>query len=190
MIFCLILTIKSINIDHILQDYVDHCTSLEDRYLRTYGEVLTFGSGDCGQLAHGTEKSEDLEVRYPRVVFSLRDKKVVGIACGGIHNAIYTAQGHVYTWGCSDDGSLGRMGDENIPILVGGLVQAGASILRVACGDGQTIAVSAKGEVWGWGCYKDKEGKKWFNPSPTGQLCTSRLLYTFLICLFIQRQTL
>ena len=20
-------------------------------------------------------------------------------------------------------------------------------------------------EVWGWGCYKDKEGGKWFNPS-------------------------
>ena len=23
-------------------------------------------------------------------------------------------------------------------------------------------------EVWGWGCYKDKEGKKFFNPSKTG----------------------
>ena len=20
--------------------------------------------------------------------------------------------------------------------------------------------------MWGWGCYKDKEGKKWFNPAP------------------------
>ena len=20
--------------------------------------------------------------------------------------------------------------------------------------------------MWGWGSYKDKEGKKWFNPSP------------------------
>jgi alpha-tubulin suppressor-like RCC1 family protein len=37
-----------------------------------------------------------------------RDKKVCGIACGGIHNAVYTESGQVYTWGCSDDGSLGR----------------------------------------------------------------------------------
>ena len=37
-----------------------------------------------------------------------RDKKVCGIACGGIHNAAYTESGQVYTWGCSDDGSLGR----------------------------------------------------------------------------------
>lgn len=99
------------------QDYVDHVGGLEDRFLRTYGEVLTFGSGDCGQLALGTE-DDDLMVKYPRVVYSLRDKKVLGIACGGIHNAVYTASGHVYTWGCADDGSLGRVGDENVPILV------------------------------------------------------------------------
>lgn len=91
---------------------------MEDRYLRKYGEVLTFGSGDCGQLAHGTENFEDMEVKYPRIVYSLRDKKVCGIACGGIHNAIYTESGQVYTWGCSDDGSLGRVGDESIPLLV------------------------------------------------------------------------
>ena len=90
------------------QDYIDYVSSLEDRYLRKYGEVLTFGSGDCGQLAHGTENMEDLEVKYPRIVYSLRDKKVCGIACGGIHNAIYTESGQVYTWGCADDGSLGR----------------------------------------------------------------------------------
>jgi alpha-tubulin suppressor-like RCC1 family protein len=42
-------------------------------------------------------------------------------------------------------------------------------IIGVACGDAQTIAVSTKGEVWGWGCYKDKEGKKWFNPTPGGK---------------------
>lgn len=101
-----------------LQDYIDHALSLEDRYLRTYGEVLTFGSGDCGQLAHGSENFEDLEVKYPRIVYSLRDKKIMGIACGGIHNAAYTSTGQVYTWGCADDGALGRTGDENMPLLV------------------------------------------------------------------------
>ena len=38
----------------------------------------------------------------------VRDKKVYGIACGGIHNAVYTTTGQVYTWGCADDGALGR----------------------------------------------------------------------------------
>lgn len=31
-----------------VQDYIDYIAQLEGRYLRTYGEVLTFGSGDCG----------------------------------------------------------------------------------------------------------------------------------------------
>ncbi|RYG69548.1 hypothetical protein EON64_02405 [archaeon] len=80
--------------------------------------MLTFGSGDCGQLAHGTERDEDLTVKYPRTVYSLRDKKVVGIACGGIHNAVYTEAGQVFTWGCADDGTLGRKGEESVPMLV------------------------------------------------------------------------
>ena len=155
----------SIDLTNGVQDYIDYSTQLQDRYLKSYGEVLTFGSGDCGQLAHGTEEDEDLMVRFPRVVYSLRDKKVCGIACGGLHNAVVTEQGQVFTWGCADDGSLGRVGDENHPLLVDGLRDE--VIISVACGDGQTIAVSAKGEVWGWGAYKDKEGKKWFNPSAT-----------------------
>ena len=66
-----------------------------------------------------------------------------GIACGGIHNAVYTETGQVYTWGCADDGSLGRAGEEFMPGLVESL--ANETIIRVACGDGQTIAVSTSG---------------------------------------------
>lgn len=62
----------------------------------------------------------------------------------------------VYTWGCNDDGSLGRPGEESMPYLVEAL--ASVCIVQIACGDGQTIAVSSSGEVFGWGCYKDKEG--------------------------------
>ena len=32
------------------QDALDYLNALEDRYLKSYGEVLTFGNGDCGQL--------------------------------------------------------------------------------------------------------------------------------------------
>lgn len=31
-----------------VQDYIDYIAQLEGRYLRSYGECLTFGSGDCG----------------------------------------------------------------------------------------------------------------------------------------------
>ena len=51
-----------------------------------------------------------------------------------------------------------------------GLVSAGETIIGVACGDAQTIAVSTAGTVWGWGSYIDKEGKKFFNPTSTGSV--------------------
>ena len=148
------------------QDWLDYRLRLEERYLKTYGEVLTFGSGDCGQLAHGMDKDEDMMVKFPRVVYSLRDKKVCQVACGGLHNAVVTEMGQVYTWGCSDDGSLGRDGEESIPALVEDMVSKDP-VIGVACGDGQTICVTACGDVYAWGCFKDKEGKKWFSKDTT-----------------------
>ena len=47
-------------------------------------------------------------------------------------------------------------------------MDAEETIIGVACGDAQTIAVGTTGNVWGWGCYIDKEGKKFFNPCQNG----------------------
>ena len=49
----------------------------------------------------------------------------------------------MYTWGCADDGSLGRTGEETIPQLVSTLAEE--TVVGVGCGDGQTIAITAKG---------------------------------------------
>ena len=62
----------AMNAELAAHDYLGHLMQLEDRFLKTNGDVLTFGSGDCGQLAHGAEDDEDLMVRYPRIVMSLR----------------------------------------------------------------------------------------------------------------------
>ena len=72
-------------------------------------------------------------VKYPRIVSSLADKKVVLIACGGLHNAVVTQQGQVYTWGCADEGSLGREGDENVPGLVESEELGAETVIAVAC---------------------------------------------------------
>ena len=31
-------------------------------------------------------------------IFSIRNKRVVGVSCGGLHNAVYTDEGQVFTW--------------------------------------------------------------------------------------------
>ena len=34
--------------------------------------------------------------------------QILQVACGGMHTAVLTAAGLVYTWGVNDEGALGR----------------------------------------------------------------------------------
>lgn len=56
------------------------------------------GSGSCvvGQLCKG---------HTPTTAPALQ---VLQVACGGMHTAVLTADGGVYTWGVNDEGALGR----------------------------------------------------------------------------------
>ena len=41
----------------------------------------------------------------------LVSKSIYKIACGGLHTIILTTGGDVYTFGCNDEGALGRKGE-------------------------------------------------------------------------------
>ena len=43
---------------------------------------------------------------------------VVKLLCGGMHTLALTSGGEVYSWGCNDEGALGRAGTEDKPMLV------------------------------------------------------------------------
>uniref|UniRef100_A0A7S3NMW9 RCC1-like domain-containing protein n=1 Tax=Aureoumbra lagunensis TaxID=44058 RepID=A0A7S3NMW9_9STRA len=128
--------------------------------------VVSFGSGDCGQLGHGTQSDKDTVVAIPRAIESLRNKQIAIVACGGLHNVACTNDGYVYTWGCNDEASLGRPGDEARPMRVDMPSECGF-VSHVAAGDTQSLAVTSRGDVYAWGCYKDKEGKAWFDTNDT-----------------------
>jgi len=71
------------------------------------GNLLAFGTNEFGQLAH----KDDVETRSrPSFVVSVHNIGVIQVACGALHNIIITAQGKVLTWGCNDEGSLGKYG--------------------------------------------------------------------------------
>lgn len=146
------------------RDYIQAVKKLEDRYLRQHGAVFTFGSGECGQLAHGIDSEQDLMVRRPRIVHSLNEKQVRSIACGGLHTLTVGADGRVWSWGCNDDHALGRPTkgeEENHPGLVEGI---SGHVVEAACGDCHAAVVTLDGKLYTWGSYKDKEGKQFFHP--------------------------
>lgn len=99
--------------------------------------VYVFGSGECEQL--GKSKSHSLiltlyanldqsyllviglgddqpfEIKRPRriPVFDLGGlvgNRIIKIVCGGMHTVALSSAGRVYTWGCNDEGALGRVG--------------------------------------------------------------------------------
>ena len=116
-------------------------------------ELLVHGSGECDQLGLGEGV---LERKKPTLVKSLSDKRIVSVAVGSLHNLALTADGVVYSWGCNDDGALGRSGDENVPIPITAL--EGVPIRKVSVGDCHSAFLDFSGRLWICGTYKDSSG--------------------------------
>ena len=69
------------------------------------------------------------------------------------------------------DGGLGRQSGPDAPEQFPGQVKEGlegAIVIGLGCGDCHTVALDISGKVYGWGCFRDKEGKQWFQP-PKGE---------------------
>jgi len=170
--------------------YLEEAAKLRRQYNRSHGDVAVFGSGEAGQL--GLSESI-LESRKPKVVASLRNQDINQIAAGGMHCVALNENGNVYTWGCSDEGSLGVLEpaeDGFLPTKVtgfhpsqfgpngtDGLLDASgkllpfeqrpeANILQVAAGNTQSLALSSTGDVYSWGSLKDNEGRNFREVPP------------------------
>ena len=98
------------------------------------------------------------EIKKPRKpsIFDIGNvipaRSIVTIICGGMHSVALASNGAVYTWGCNDEGALGRSGAENTPILVDALTEPTTNI---SGGDSHTIAYNTQtNKIFYWGCYR------------------------------------
>jgi regulator of chromosome condensation len=133
---------------------------------RAVGDVYVAGNGDCSQMGLG-EAEELMECAVPTKVACLSAKRIVMVACGGMHTVALTEGGRLWSWGCNDDCALGRDGDESVPEIVGGALES-ARVAAVSAGDCHSVALLADGRVFTWGTYKDSNGYIGYSPSPTG----------------------
>ena len=100
----------------------EHCIAVTQS-----GNVVSWGYGASGCLGHGNYTS----YTQPKLITAgnLNTKQVVFAQCGGYHNGVVTADGHLYMWGRADVGQLGlpltvladdRMGKvSTVPIHLG-----------------------------------------------------------------------
>ncbi|KAI0990248.1 hypothetical protein GJ496_009582 [Pomphorhynchus laevis] len=117
--------------------------------------VMVMGQGDAGQLGLGPNV---FEARKPRIVCGLPDS-IVDIAAGGMHSLVLTSSGSVYSWGCNDEGALGRSSDIDDDYSQPAQVQIDANIVQISAGDSHSAALCSDGNVFIWGVFRDKNGK-------------------------------
>ncbi|KAJ8681275.1 hypothetical protein QAD02_017062 [Eretmocerus hayati] len=123
------------------------------REITTGGIVLTCGQGDVGQLGLGEDVLE--KTRFAAIP---EHKNIVAIAAGGMHNVCLTKEGKVITFGCNDEGALGRKtsveGSETVP----GFVELPGAAIQVTAGDSHSAALLEDGRVFVWGSFRDSHG--------------------------------
>ena len=114
------------------------------RHQRGWGQVLTVGQGDTGQLGLGDDV---MEKSRPAAVKEISD--AVDAVAGGMHTAVLDKEGQVWTFGCNDEGSLGRLVEEEEDCFQPGRVSLEEKIVMVSAGDSHTAALSESGQVVG-----------------------------------------
>ena len=125
--------------------YIGECVKFSNP-----GLIAGIGSNHIGQLGMG---SDVYNVHKPkRVLYG--DTDIVQVCAGGMHSAILTSDGEVYTFGCDDENALGRRGDNSVP----GKVVLHEKIVMISAGDSHTAVLSDKGDVYAWGTFRDSKG--------------------------------
>ena len=111
---------------------------------RGTGHVLTLGQGDTGQLGLG---EDIMERARPALVKDVEN--AVEVVAGGMHTVVLDIEGDVWTFGCNDEGSLGRLVEEEEDCFQPGRVSLEEKIVMVSAGDSHTAALSESGQVVG-----------------------------------------
>lgn len=122
-------------------------------------ELFAFGRNDRGQL--GTGDAADRATPAP--VAALRGRRVVLVACGGLHTLAATETGELFACGANDHGQLGIGAPPSAAVVdfaqvrlpacedgVGDGVAMRTALGGVAAGSAHSVALRA-GRVYAWG---------------------------------------
>ncbi|KAH8366148.1 hypothetical protein KR093_009749, partial [Drosophila rubida] len=120
---------------------------------QTIGQVLVCGTGDTGQLGLG---EDILERKRPTLVENIPNP--VDICAGGMHCLVLTKSGDVYSFGCNDEGALGRNTSEEGSESTPALIELPGKALRISAGDSHSACLLEDGRVYAWGSFRDSHG--------------------------------
>ena len=132
---------------------------LAEDVLPSGGVVLTVGQGDTGQLGLGEDV---MERSKPGLVKGLED--AVDVAAGAMHSVCLTKRGEVFTFGCNDEGALGRsIADDEEGFNAGKVelpldLEEDEKVVQITAGDSHCVALTSRGRAFYWGTFRDSSG--------------------------------
>ncbi|RUS77207.1 hypothetical protein EGW08_015034 [Elysia chlorotica] len=137
----------------------DHCSVVSMACGRAHSVVVvedegvfTLGNNAFGQCGRSIVEGEDYS-KNPTInrVRELPDD-VIKVVCGQDHTLFLTESGQVYSCGLGADGQTGSGHYKPVghPVLVAGDIQ-GETIVSIGARADCSLAVSDKGDVFGWG---------------------------------------
>ena len=128
----------------------DHSLALDSD-----GALYAWGSNAYGQLGNGTTTNSSVPVAVKIAGTPLAGKTIIQIVAGANHNMVLTSDGAVYTWGWNYHGQLGNNTKTNSNTIVAvqtiGTTLAGKKIVKIAAGQGHSLALTDDGRVYTWG---------------------------------------
>lgn len=156
-----------------------------------FNTLFTFGSNILSQLGVcndniGTSKKplnvqfdDDEEINNTIIPENQKNKKtfkdtnkthpntqIKQISTGSLHTLVLTNDNLLYSFGCNDEGALGRTGDEQLAKQV--ILPTNDKIIKIETGQSSSFCLTEKNELYGWGVFRDSTGI-------IGFICKNRL---------------
>ncbi|DBA03258.1 TPA: hypothetical protein N0F65_011617 [Lagenidium giganteum] len=112
------------------------------------GLAYSWGYNDRGQLGH---ENLTTKIHLPKLIESIKDKKLTSAAVSYHHSAVITDNGELYTFGMNDCGQLGldHTQHQSTPQYVKAFESQ--EVTMVSCGLYHTIVCTARGDLYAFG---------------------------------------
>jgi alpha-tubulin suppressor-like RCC1 family protein len=132
--------------------------------------IFAWGNASYGRLGVGEVIDGDApgsvggaggaEVEAPRAIASTEfgNSKIASCCTSFVHSLAATAEGECFSWGGGLNGNLGcgfEKWEQHYPLPVRHLGAPSLPVRQVSCGQTHSIAVTADGRVYTWGCGKN-----------------------------------
>lgn len=124
-----------------------------------------FGVDSCGELGAG---KIGFAKKLPTLVNIGED--ITMVACGPMHTISLGKSGKVYSYGCNDEGALGRVtdGDEDLESKPA-IVAIDGKVVKITSGDSHSAALTESNEAYVWGNFRDEHGSIGLTPKSDGK---------------------